>query len=73
MKLILDVDADDDRDIHAAVAHYQKTVRWSPGEGGGVMLGEGTSDLLGAIVGEICRDWLDYKLRTAAERREDGT
>lgn len=52
-------DEDDFRDIHAAVVRYQVNSRWPEKDGGGVMLGNGESDLLGAIIGEICRDWLE--------------
>lgn len=57
-QLTLNVDDDDERDINAAIARYQKTCRWHDKQGG-VMLPEGESDLAGAIIGEICRDWLE--------------
>lgn len=57
--LILAVDEDDARSIHEAIAHYQATRRWTDAEGG-VLLPEGDSDLRGAILGEICRDWLEH-------------
>jgi hypothetical protein len=47
-------DEDDARAIHAAVARHQ--TRRIDGEH---ILPEGYSDTLGAILGEICRDWLE--------------
>jgi hypothetical protein len=74
VKFILDADADDARDINAAITQYQRTVRWPDNKGGGVLLTDGTSNLVAAILGEICRDWLEYKARTAAKAagREHG-
>lgn len=56
--MVLNLDADDARDINAAIAHYQRTRRWPEG---GTSLPEGESDMAGAIIGEICRDWLEAK------------
>jgi hypothetical protein len=61
--MTINLDDDDARDINRAIAHYQATRRWTAAQGGGVLLPEGESDLAGAILGEICRDWLeDMKL-----------
>ena len=57
-KKSLTLDADDDRSINEAIATYQATHRWKD-EQGGVLLPEGESCIAGAILGEICRDWLD--------------
>lgn len=60
--ITLYVDDDDARSIHEAIARYQATVRWeliSKDAEPGVFLPEGESDLAGAILGEICRTWLD--------------
>ena len=54
--ITITVDDDDARAIHEAIATYQRTVRWHDG---GVLLPEGESDLSGAIIGEICRGWLE--------------
>lgn len=51
------VDVDDARAINEAVAKYQTTSQW---EDGRTMIPEGESDLLGAIIGEICRGWMEY-------------
>jgi hypothetical protein len=67
--MILKLDADDERDINAAIAHYQATQRWDQfGGEGGVFLPEGESDLAGAILGEICRMWLESR----GALRQDG-
>lgn len=58
IRLILD--DDDYRDVNAAIAERQRSPRWYDEEGG-VLLPEGDSDLPGAIIGEICRAWLDYR------------
>ncbi len=57
--ITLALDEDDSRDINQAIATYQRSNRWPTDRGGGVLLPEGDSDLRGAILGEICRDWLE--------------
>lgn len=54
----LHLDPDDERDLNAAISHYQATRRWKD-EQGGVILPEGESCVAGAILGELCRDWLE--------------
>ena len=54
--MTLNLDTDDARDINAAIAHYQLTRRCSDGA---TFLPDGESDMAGAIIGEICRDWLE--------------
>ena len=51
-----DVDADDARSIHEAIALYQRRSRWPEG---GTLVAEGSSDLRGAVLGEICRAYLE--------------
>lgn len=53
VKLLLD--DDDLRAFHEAIARHQS--RRVAGEH---ILPEGNSDLPGAIIGEICRGWLEY-------------
>lgn len=65
------LDDDDARDINAAIAHHQRTRRWPANEGGGHMLPEGDSDTIGAVLGEICRDWLESQ--GALRQEGDGT
>ena len=60
-RMILDLDADNARDINAAIALYQRTFRHDDGD---TMVGEGEGDLAGAILGEICRDWLAFRARS---------
>lgn len=60
--LTITLDPDDARDINAAIARYQSSTRWPQSDGGGVLLPEGESDLPGAILGEICRYWLDKQM-----------
>lgn len=49
------LDKHDDRDITAAVATFQlRNAAWQ-----GVLLPDGGSCKLGAILAEICRDWLE--------------
>ncbi len=52
------IDDDDERAVNTAVAHFQASRRWPEAEGGGIMLPDGDSDLRGAILSEICREWL---------------
>ncbi len=52
----LELDADDERDINAAVAHWQMLM-WQPGSL--YLLPDGTSCTAGAVLGEICRGWLE--------------
>lgn len=68
LTIVLSVDEDDDRDINAAISMYQATRRWELLRSGrsaptaqGVFLPEGDSDLPGAILGEICRMWMEGK------------
>lgn len=62
MPLTLECDGDDLRAIREAIAKYQVTYRWEKlgsTTDRGVFLPEGDSDLAGAIVGEICRQWME--------------
>lgn len=56
------VDEDDSRAINAAIAYYQVHNRWDD-EDGGILIPEGESDLAGAVLGEICRGWLEWMER----------
>ena len=67
MKITFDLDDGDYRDLNAAIATYQRRNRWKD-EQGGVLIPEGESDLLGAIIGEICRDWME----AGGELRQGG-
>lgn len=62
-KRTFDLDEDDERDVNAAIAEFQRRgMRWpanDPETPNALILGEGTSCLAGAILGEICRDWLE--------------
>jgi hypothetical protein len=58
-RIVLKVDDDDERAIQGAIATYQKRTRWPEERGGGVLIPEGDSDLPGAILGEICRGWME--------------
>lgn len=64
-RLTLELDADDFDAVQTALGKYQTRSRWSARNGGGVMVPEGESDLAGAIIGEICRDWLEQIERNA--------
>lgn len=63
MPLTLECDGDDLRSIRDAIAKYQANYRWEKmGDNEpGVFLPEGDSDIAGAIVGEICRQWVEWK------------
>lgn len=50
-------DDDDERDIRRAIARFQATRRWP--DKSGIMVTDGESELSAAILGEICRDWLE--------------
>lgn len=66
--ITLFVDADDERDIHAAIAHFQTANHaWE-----GALLGEGQSNTSGAIIGEICRQWLDARGALHQEGQNDA-
>ncbi len=58
--LTLMLDEDDHRAVQAAIAERQRSPRWEDSDGG-VLLPEGESDLLGAIIAEICRAYVDYR------------
>lgn len=63
----LHLDPDDERDINAAVAHYQASRRWEHFKDckeQGVFLPDGDSCVAGAILGELCRDWLESEGKT---------
>lgn len=54
----LRLDPDDERDINAAIAYHQSVV--IPGDPPfRLPLPDGDSCTAGAILGEICRDWLE--------------
>lgn len=65
MKITIDLDDDDYRDFNAAIATYQRRNHVA---GRGTILPEGESCAAGAIIGEICRDWLEAR----GELRQDG-
>lgn len=57
----LRLDVDDERDVNRAIAEFQRSgARHEDGE---LVLGEGTSCMAGAILGEICRAWLEDRGR----------
>ncbi len=63
----LTLDPDDERDINAAIAHYQASRRWENFEGcpeKGTCLPEGESCMAGAILGELCRNFLESEGKT---------
>lgn len=66
------LDPDDERDVNAAIAHAQRTwPRWPADDAetpNSLILGEGRSCLAGAILGEICRSWLESQ----GALRQDG-
>ena len=55
MKITLELDEDDARDVNAAIATWQARAR----DSAGVNLPEGESCIRGAILAIICRGWLD--------------
>lgn len=56
-KLILELDQDDQRDVHRAIAEFQKrNESWD-----GALMPEGGGNLAGRIIGEICRGWLESR------------
>lgn len=60
-------DPDDAASIHEAVAMHQR--ERIDGEH---ILPEGDSDTLGAILAEICRDWMEYRELWDAEHPPAG-
>lgn len=66
------LDPDDERDVNAAITEFQrKGMRWpadDPETPGALILPEGESCTAGAILGEICRDWLERQ----GMLRQDG-
>lgn len=52
----LSLDADDSRAVHAAIATYQRRSHKAFGE---VIVPEGESNNAGAVLAEICRDWME--------------
>ena len=60
MLVTIDLDTDDLRDYMRAIVVYQRQNRWHDDQGG-TLLPEGESDISGAIIGEICRDWLEAR------------
>lgn len=59
-QITLSVDEDDYRDILNAIGQHQASSHAAFNEH---QLPEGTSDTAGATLGEICRDWMEYKER----------
>ena len=57
-QIILDADPDDERDIMRAVTIHQ--IRVKPHD-----MPDGWSATLAARLGEICRDWIEYKAHRA--------
>lgn len=56
MKLTIEPDEDDAAAIHHAIAVHQ-----SERVNGEHVLPEGESDIAAAVLGEICRDWGEYR------------
>lgn len=56
-RLTFDVDSDDERDINAAIARYQRYNRWE--DTGETLVPEGDGPLCGLILAEICRAYLE--------------
>lgn len=68
-KRTFDLDEDDERDVNAAIAEFQRRgARFDDGE---LILGEGESCFPGAILGEICRSWLESLDRLYQEGRKE--
>lgn len=56
--ITIEVDSDDERAIIEAISYYQAHSHSIHGQ---TIVAEGTSSLRGAILGEICRAWIDYR------------
>jgi hypothetical protein len=59
------LDADDERHVNQAIAYRQAHLRVE----GECILPEGESDTAGAILAEICRDWLEAHGQELARER----
>jgi hypothetical protein len=66
--LVLRVDADDARDINAAIAVYQRRNHYM----GGCLLPDGEGDMAGRCLGEICRGWLEARGELHQQGDDDG-